>query len=229
MPEEPGLHYLPALRQRLAHGDATSQEELEALSLRLGPLKKSYRPGEADEKLALVDGSGQLNGLQAERWLCHLLGLRHRSVHILLYWDSPGLGRVLLLQIRSWSKLQSPGHIDISIGGHIDGQTSPGQAAQRELHEELGLLPTDLEGGLQRLTTYFCYVEEPASHTFDAEWCHLYTGALTTTALERIGFADGEVVGLYACPQGEARGLLAQRHLPLASGLRYSLPRYLKK
>lgn len=65
----------------------------------------------------------------------HRLGLRHRSVHILVF-NSAG---ELFLQKRSASKDINPGLWDTSAAGHVDLGESYDKAARRELAEELGI------------------------------------------------------------------------------------------
>jgi hypothetical protein len=107
------------LRLGLAHGKAAAQSELDAVIAELAPAKPSLRPKDKVERLPLFDDAGKKLGTQAPRWLCHVLALRHRCAHVLLVWHSPTIGDALVLQIRNWDKDDSPGCVDISVGGHI--------------------------------------------------------------------------------------------------------------
>lgn len=69
----------------------------------------------------------------------HRLGLRHRSVHILVF-NSQGH---LFLQQRSSSKDVNPDLWDTSAAGHVDFGESYGDSARRELVEELGIKHAD--------------------------------------------------------------------------------------
>lgn len=216
---------LRTLRMQLAKGDQATQEQLDALSQAWKARKDLLLPGEKEERFTLVDGAGNPKPLTAPRWLCHLLGLRHRSAHILLRWQSPGLGRLLLLQVRSWSKTDSPGHLDISVGGHVVGDTAPEKTAYQELKEELGVTRADLKGGRLIYCTGYESTPEPETDSLfhNVEWCDVYAGELTTEGFLNMNFEDNEVVGLYLCPELEALNLLEQERIPLASALKNSL------
>ncbi|MCF8034363.1 MAG: NUDIX domain-containing protein [Desulfarculaceae bacterium] len=86
------------------------------------------------ELLPVVDGQDRQVGL-APRGRIHAQNLRHRAVHVLLFTSD---GR-LWLQRRSASKDTYPEMWTSSASGHVDPGESYGQAAARELGEELGL------------------------------------------------------------------------------------------
>jgi len=215
---------LRMLRSKLSYGDNTTQSELDLLHDRLS----AYKPlaDAADEIFSLVDSQGKITELKASRWLCHLLGLRHKSVHVLLQWQSPSMGNVFIFQVRSWRKSDSPGHLDISVGGHVTADTvSPlgVDSAYREMKEELGLDRNDLiDKELLFRAGYKSYDQDESQGFYNAEWRDVYVGVLEN--LNKLGFSDGEVVGLYLCPESEAENLLSQTFIPLASALRLSLP-----
>ncbi len=224
---------LGELRRALNHGLGATQTELDELAERLSGKRDVLRTGEKDEALPLVDESGNAFNGSAPRWLCHLLGLRHAVVHVLLRWQSPSLGNVYVLQVRSWRKADSPGHLDISVGGHVAGDaTNLGRnsevTAYREMQEELGIERSDLaSGGLIHVDGYEFSREREEDNFYNTEWREVFLGDIATMTLQRIRFNDKEVVGLYLCPQAEARRLLNQEWIPLASGLTGSLPKCL--
>ncbi len=80
---------------------------------------------------------------QACRSEVHRLGLRHRSVHVLLF-NQAGQ---LFLQKRSSSKDTWPGFWDSSASGHLDSGETYDACAVREVREELGW---ELGDGLNR-------------------------------------------------------------------------------
>jgi hypothetical protein len=218
---------LRAVRLELQHGDNATQAQLVALTDKWRDRREFLRPGEKDETFQIVDGEGNPRELSAPRWLCHLLGLRHLSVHVLLRWTAGALGTVMILQVRSWNKSDSPGHLDISASGHRVGNVVSEVAACGETEEELGITKSDLVGG--RLHHNMSYHNEPdespAKHFYNVEWRNVYVGDLLPDHLDRVNFSDGEVVGLYLCPEIEAHNLLRTGHLPLASALRQYLQR----
>jgi isopentenyl-diphosphate Delta-isomerase len=89
---------------------------------------------ELQEQLEVFDGHNRLIG-RASRGMIHRLGLRHRAVHIFVF-DRAGR---LYLQLRHQNKDQFPGHWDTSAAGHVSPGERYGNAAAREMAEELGL------------------------------------------------------------------------------------------
>lgn len=218
---------LKKLRLRLHHGEKIIQSELDEIVKTWRKYKDVLRPHEKDELFPLVDTKGNFTALIAPRWICHLLSLRHKSTHVLLQWQSPRLGRVFVLQVRSWTKSDSPGRLDISVGGHITGDdpSMSLESTYREMEEELGITRANLKGGeLLYQKGYESYDENEDNNFYNCEWRDVYVGEITTCEFDRIRFNDNEVVGLYLCPEPEARNLLKQSIIPLASALKCSLP-----
>lgn len=214
------------IRSNLQRGDSATQAELDRLHDRLS--MNHVPTGTQNELLPLVNSEGTVTELRASRWLCHLLGLRHRSVHVLLQWHSPSMGNVFIFQIRSWQKIDSPGCVDISVGGHVtcnvDSPTAI-DSAYREMNEELGLDKQNLiDKHLLFKAGYESYDEDDSKDFHNAEWRDVYLGRLDTNEFNRLRFIDNEVVGLYLCPESEAERLLSQTIIPIASALKLSLP-----
>jgi 8-oxo-dGTP pyrophosphatase MutT (NUDIX family) len=187
-------------------------------------------PRVAEEELFdLCDDRGMATGVTAPRWLCHLLGLRHRAVHVIL--RSPQ--NLLVLQVRSPNKADWPDHIDTSVGGHVRAGETYLDAGLAEIEQELGLPAHNLEawlvgGKLEPVgTPYERYDCQPATPPFrNHQFNQIYAGHLTPDGLARIRFHDGEVSALYLCTEVEAERLLAAG-TRIAPGLAHSLPRYL--
>lgn len=121
------------------------------------------------ELFELVDEDGRIIG-RALRSECHgNPALLHRVAHVLLF-NSAG---DLVLQWRpEWKDVQ-PSTWDTSVGGHVDLGEDPGDAAVRELREELGVTG---------LALTFCYryiwrspIESEMVYTYTAT----YDGPLT--------------------------------------------------
>ena len=89
---------------------------------------------EEDELMDVVDGNDNVTG-SAGRDEIHRKGLYHRSVHVFLV---DGQGRIYL-QRRSPDKREHPGRWDSSASGHVLKGEPYGDAAVRELLEELGI------------------------------------------------------------------------------------------
>ena len=177
-----------------------------------------------DEMLDLAQPGGTPSGTVAPRWLCHLLGLRHRCAHILLDFTSPDGRNLLVLQFRSWSKNSYPGFLDISVGGHVPTNVPAYAAALDEMRQELGLRLRHLEdAALTRVTGFESCTVNVGDSWYDREWCELFTGTVSTAGLEAVRFLDGEVAGVQLVPVAAAVSLVAQRRWPVAPGLAHSL------
>jgi hypothetical protein len=221
------------LRDSVKKEDYTLTAKLYKEVERLTPHRDKLQPDDKEEALAIVDRNGNLmkdaDGklFQVPRWLCHLLRLRHRCAHALLIWPSPELGDMYLLQIRDWNKYDSPGRLDISVGGHVQGIDTPEETVYAEMNEEFNLTRSDLEGGKLEQVAGYEYNESARQQRnfYNTEWRVVYVGRLLPDSLKRIRFKDKEVAGFTLIPASEAQALLAQQVIPLASALRESLPK----
>ena len=218
------------LRHKLAHGEGISQQELNDIIAELTPTKAELRPNDKVEPLPLFDRGGHRLGTTAPRWICHLLALRHRCAHILLVWRSPALGDVLVLQIRHWEKDDSPGHVDISVGGHMTAEDSSSaeDTAFAEMLQETGLTPSDLDAPLEHVGGYPFDESRPDEKFYNSEWRDVYIGRVKQESFGEIRFPDGEVAAVVLVPMKDAQQLLGQDSVPMASALTNSLPKCLE-
>ncbi|GAV78086.1 NUDIX domain-containing protein [Cephalotus follicularis] len=93
------------------------------------------------EYFDVLNKSGKKTGISKPRGEVHRDGDYHRAVHVWIFAEST---QQLLLQRRADCKDSWPGMWDISCAGHISAGDSSLMTAQRELHEELGvILPKD--------------------------------------------------------------------------------------
>lgn len=195
-----------------------TQAKVEDLLIEFEPLKIDLIPNEKDELFDVMGRNGENTGVKAPRWLCHLVGIRHASAHIALYFVAQEI-RLLVLQVRSWTKNDSPGHLDISVGGHVKSGNSPSETAIMEMSEEVGIQVPDLvEEELKRITGYSAY-NSMGDFFHNNEWCELFTATIKPEAFSRVRFADGEVSGMYLCPESELLALLQQSSYPIAAAL----------
>ena len=190
---------------------------------------------EKRETFTLVHATGKSAGVASPRWLAHLVGLRHRAVHVAFRTEA-GL---IALQRRSSLSDHWPGALDMSVAGHVPQNyqghdLSYEQGAWKEIEEELGLsekeAQTTLVGGklLAVGEPYFSFDLDPRRNPpfYNSETRQIYVATLTGAGLSKIHFADGEVEGLTFVSPETAWALLAREDI--ASGMRYSLPRVLE-
>jgi isopentenyldiphosphate isomerase len=161
--------------------------------------------------------------LLVARWLCHLTGLRHRTVHLFL--DHPTLVDHTLVQVRSVDKDEAPGCFDLPVAGHVDGVASAEDALRRELGEEVGLT-LDLLSDLRCLGTHeqVCLSDPPGFH--NVEHHTVYRARLTVEGWLRVGAADHEVAAVAVFTVPDLVGMMQRFPDRVASGLHGSFSLY---
>jgi hypothetical protein len=215
-----GSAKLEQLRSELCAGDGVTQRRLDEVLKDVAGARDMFRPrpGPEDELLPLFDVHGEPTGVLAPRWLCHLLGLRHRCIHVLLVCRIPPMGSFLLLQIRA-SKQDSPGRWDMTSTGHFK------QSKHSELFEETGLAVSDLVNRkLHRVKEYLYPDSRPNEHFYNFEWRDVYVGFLSPQKLGRVRLSDGEVAGFVLVPVGAVKSMSQCKGIATASALREALP-----
>jgi hypothetical protein len=165
--------------------------------------------------------------LLVARWLAHLAGLRHRCAHVFL--DHPNYDDYTLIQIRSFSKSDSPGCFDIPVGEHAIGSESLSETCKRGLSEELGLCSEDIkEASLIDIGGYgYC---EPSKRKdfYNIEHRTVFWGQVEESSMAKIRFVDKEVIGLCMFSISGLSDLLMKYPDRVASGLTGSLHIYMK-
>lgn len=222
--------YVQKIRLELRNNNDINQKELDFISCQIEPYKNVFLPGEKDELLNWVNSSGISTEIKGPRWLFHLLGIRHKCAHILLYLNSPALLEVLLLQVRSWSKFDQPGCLDVTVSGHVQEGLTAEESAYIEMQEEIGLKKQHLKNSC--LTWKFSYENfspSPEINFFNLEWREVYTAEVDLSILDKIRFNDFEVVGISLFPLSQSKNILNQTTLQLASGLKNTLPKFLSR
>lgn len=157
------------------------------------------------------------------RWLCHLGGFRHLSVHLFLLLD--GDDEHLLVQVRGTGKAESPGAFDLPVAGHVASEQKERDALLREAREELGLEAADL----LKLTVLGGYeYEEPDSSSWmrNVEFRRLFEAALSPNTFLELRPPRDEVAAIALFSISEAESMIAAFPERVASGLRCSLPIY---
>ena len=230
-PEQFALDDLARLQEDMArthsrNGSPLSGRDVASLSDRWRPVVQPLAKHE--EPFDLVDRAGEFTGVAAPRWLCHLLGLCHRTVHLALLTPQDWL----VLQVRS-PRVDWPGLIDLSVTGHVRAGLSWQEAMRCEAAEELGV---DLDPAAGMVEPPGVVAIGQPYHRSEADSlnppvhiCHVtqvFAATLTPTGLSGLHFSDGEVVGLYLASFDEVNRMVEETPDRLAPGLVQSWPHY---
>lgn len=227
---DPGqLAHLAAEMAQVGGGAELSSSDVQRL---VATWQRVVRPvSKHEEPFDLVTERGDTTGVIAPRWLCHLMGLCHRTVHLVLRTPQDWL----VLQVRS-RRVDWPGMLDLAVTGHVRAGLSWEEAIRAEAGEELGLDLTKDAGMLMPsslLPVAFPYIRcEADSINPPVHICHVtqvFAATLTPAGLASLRFADGEVIGLYLCSLSEAIRLMTDEPHRVAPGLAQSLPWYVEQ
>lgn len=118
-----------------------------------------------EELLDIVDKNDRVIGRASRSDVHGNPSLLHRVIHVLVF-NSQGR---LFLQKRADDKDVQPGKWDTSVGGHVDAGEEQKAAALRELAEELGIPPTDVEA--PELIFLHAYIH---SNDYESEFVHTW-------------------------------------------------------
>lgn len=156
----------------------------------------------------------------AQRWFAHLIGLRHRVIHILI--EPPSPDAAVMLQLRSFDKANAPGRFDVTVGGHVSAGATADSTLAEEIREELNLdADRDLEDLTARAEYDFPGADEDGEYA-NTEYRHVYRARLTADAFARIDFQDNEAAGLMIMRRSSAERLMDTAPERIATGLRES-------
>lgn len=215
------------LRKQL-YNKQLKQAEIDKIVTEIAPFKNILVPNDGAEPLLIVDKNGESLNIEAPRWMCHLLGLKHKAVHLLLYSRNDVMDLVFILQVRSFTKFEYPGHLDISVGGHVVGRESSHRTVLKEMEEELGIpLGLLLNSNFHHINSYMVEDIKPEMNLYNYEQRELYIAEIDSKSISAINFKDNEVVGLYLCTLNSVKDLLDHSTLPLTHALKESLPKCL--
>ena len=170
-------------------------------------------------------GADQRPGLLMARWLCHLLGLRHKVVQLFI--DHPAGDSLTLVQVRSAQKVEAPGCFDAPAAGHVVGLESETGAMFMELEQELGLALDDLDE-IEMVGAFHYCAPMASSPLCNVEFRVVFAGRLKPDRLQRIRFLDGEVAAISIFSLSELQALIDTFPERVASGLLGSFPTYLR-
>jgi 8-oxo-dGTP pyrophosphatase MutT (NUDIX family) len=171
---------------------------------------------------ANLPGDGR-SVLLIARWLCHLAGFRHRTVHLFL--DHPTHRNHTLIQVRGVDKDEAPGCFDLPVAGHVVSMDTVERTLSRELGEEIGLT-TEMLTELTLLGTYEQGYVDDRSGFHNVEHHTVYRARLADEGWLAISAADHEVaaIAVFAVPDLEA--MVERFPERVARGLRGSFPFY---
>jgi 8-oxo-dGTP pyrophosphatase MutT (NUDIX family) len=157
--------------------------------------------------------------LLVAHWLTHLLGLRHRSVHLFL--GSSRSAEITYLQLRSFGLHGHGGKLDIPVGGHVSECEDITITLSRELKEELGLsLQRHLRGGSCKYIGDYEYLEIDKGGKYrEIELRSVFSGTLLSSGEQAIRMRKGEVGGIMLIFKNELQRLLHAYPTLVAGGL----------
>ena len=150
------------------------------------------------------------------RPLCHRIGLRHRTVQLIL--DHPTKHDLTFIQMRGLHKAEAPGAFDMPCAGHVVGLETVEATLVKELREELGLNLRATKG-LGFVGQYESWDLREAVDFRNVELRAVYRARLRPEALDKIRFSDGEVAALALMSRRALRDLISQYPERVASGL----------
>jgi isopentenyldiphosphate isomerase len=94
-----------------------------------------------DERIDILDPSGEQTGRVAWKSEAHRLGLWHRCFHLwIVSPETPAAGPYLFVQRRASGKETWPDRLDVTVAGHLGAGEEKLEGGLREVEEELGLL-----------------------------------------------------------------------------------------
>ncbi|MBL7200134.1 MAG: NUDIX domain-containing protein [Anaerolineae bacterium] len=157
------------------------------------------------------------------RWLCHLAGFRHQTVHLFL--DHSSLPDHTLVQVRGLSRADAPGCYDLPVAGHVEGLASVEETLFKELEEELGLAPASV-AGLRALGQHEQRTLGAPCRFNNVEYAHVFCGRLTQEGWLRASAASPEVAALALFHLDDLEDALARTPERFACGLSGSYPLY---
>jgi isopentenyldiphosphate isomerase len=159
------------------------------------------------------------------RWLCHLGGFRHRTVHLFL--DHPELPDHTLVQVRGIDKAEAPGRFDLPVAGHVVGLDTALETLVKEMREELGIAPSMLID-LQHLGCFECSHPSDVEEFRNVEYHEVYRAQLSADGWLGAHARDTEVAAVAAFQIGDLMAMVGRFPERVASGLKASLSRFTK-
>lgn len=166
---------------------------------------------------------GSEPALLIARWLCHLAGFRHRTVHLFL--DHPILSDHTLIQVRGINKEEAPGRFGLPVAGHIVGLDTTQETLAKELGEELGL-SIKMLADLRHLGCYESKHPSDLDELCNVECHEVYRARLSSEGWLCAHARDAEVAAIAAFQVADLYAMVDRFPERVASGLKGSLSMY---
>ena len=171
----------------------------------------------------VVSPDGGEPALLIARWLCHLAGFRHRTVHLFL--DHPILSDHTLIQVRGIDKKEAPGRFGLPVAGHVSGLDTATETLAKELEEELGL-SCDLLVDLRHLGCYESKHPSDPDELRNIEYHEVYRARLSSEGWLCAHARDSEVAAIAAFQRDDLYAMIERFPERVASGLKGSVSMY---
>lgn len=162
--------------------------------------------------------------LLVSRWLAHFIGFRHRVIHLFL--DHPDHPDCTFAQIRSLAKYNSPGRLDMPIGGHVTDLDDLETSLARELKEELGLDVDRDVNDLREVGTFNIVDDDDMPDHIEVEHATVYRATLKPDAFGQLRFQTDEVGALALFRIDELDRWIRERPEDVGGGMRDSWSYY---
>ena len=159
---------------------------------------------------------GEKNTLLVARWLCHAVGIRHGTSHLILTMEDDE--DQIVVQLRSMKKAEAPGCFDLPVAGHVDGLQSYDETIRKEAEEELGLNFKKLSH-IEYLRGYEQTSQSKDGRIWNAEYHRVYRAQLSRGQLAEIKPDPEEVAGIMVLSQIELKGMMKTNPERFASGI----------
>jgi 8-oxo-dGTP pyrophosphatase MutT (NUDIX family) len=160
------------------------------------------------------------------RWLSHLVGFRHLSIHLFI--DLPSPSKLTMIQVRSGSRLESPGCFDLPVAGHRVNLDSIHETLVAELNEETNIEIDALEE-MEAIGEYNFSSSSDGSRLLNNEYRVVFRSRLKRIdSLANLKLPLREVAAMSFFSIPELRNIVTVFPERIASGLSASLPLYLR-
>jgi isopentenyldiphosphate isomerase len=157
------------------------------------------------------------------RWLCHALGLRHGTAHLVL--TGADERQDALVQVRASCKVEAPGCYDLPVAGHVDGMQTYLETLRKEAREELVLDISRLVD-LRDLGGYPLRHASSDPRVFNVEYHRVYSARIEPAEIPGLRPAPDEVAAVVVLPRAELRAMMRAAPTMFAAGIHGTLTEF---